>query len=78
MGDLARHLSCHCSCHRFKALIYIGFIDKGDKVTRYITNYAHMQCCVFDVASKKRMRATYNQQKQLVTRHLVTFSDWML
>jgi len=44
----------------------------GDKVTRYMMNYAHMQCYVFSDAHKKRMRATYNQQKQLVTRHLVT------
>jgi hypothetical protein len=65
----ACHLACHSSCHRFKALIYIAFIVKGDKVTRYMMNYAHMQFRVFEIASKNvcALRITSKNNLSLVT-----------
>jgi hypothetical protein len=69
MNDLTRHRACHFSCHRFKALIYIAFIVKGDKVTRYITNYAHMQCRVFMMHTKNTcaLRVSAKNNLSLVT-----------
>jgi hypothetical protein len=69
MAALACHLSCHSSCHRLKALIYKGFMGKGDKVTRYVMIYAHMQFCVFVTHRKNThaLRVTDQNNLSLVT-----------
>ena len=73
MNGLTRHRACHSTCHRVKALIYIAFIVKGDKVTRYITNYAHMQCRVFMMHTKNTHALRVADQNNL---SLVTLSPF--
>lgn len=68
-----RLLTCLLTCLRCKALIYMGFMGKGDKETSYMMIYAHMQCCENDVTRKNTCMPMCIQPKQLVSCLLVSF-----